>query len=127
PGKTYRVTATGAYYGAEVADLPHVYQLGVIDVGWGAPVALAIPNQPYTLPMYEFIATDTSHQIAFRLAGDGSAPAGYQGSFERFAIWNLALSEVPSPSPYRVQDTVYESSLVNHFDLASNSVGGRWW
>jgi hypothetical protein len=26
-----------------------------------------------------------------------------------------------------LQDVVYESSLANHFDLASNSVGGSWW
>lgn len=31
------------------------------------------------------------------------------------------------PSPFLLRDVVYESTLANHFDLACNSVGARWW
>lgn len=30
-------------------------------------------------------------------------------------------------SPFRLRDVVFESTLSNHFDLACNSVGARWW
>lgn len=126
-GKTYRLQAECALTVSEAigAATPNVYQLGVQSIGWGAPVTLALANTKYTLPSYEFVATATSHAIGFRLAE--AVTRSSTGELERFAIWGVTLSEIPSDSGYRLQDVAYESSLLNHFDLACNSVGARWW
>lgn len=122
-GKVYRVRARGMYVGNLAG--PSLYQLGVVGVGWGEPVDFLPANTPYSFDSFEWIATDTSHEIAFRLAQNAQR-AGY-AKMEDFAIFDVALEEMPSGSSYRLQNTVYESSLLNHFDLANNSVGARWW
>jgi hypothetical protein len=122
-GKVYRVRARGMYVGNLAG--PSLYQLGVVGVGWGEPVDFLPANTPYSFDSFEWIATATSHEIAFRLAQNAQR-AGY-AKMEDFAIFDVALEEMPSGSRYRLQNTVYESSLLNHFDLANNSVGARWW
>lgn len=126
-GKVYRLTANAAFIGSAInAETPAVYALGIHDLDvWAAPGELVTPNLPIGLPTLEFTATATTHAIAFVLAEAVTKTTATD--LERFAIWDIALAEVPSFSPYRLQSIVYESNLANHFDLANNSVGARWW
>lgn len=125
-GKVYRLEMSAAYIGTAIdGNTPTIYQSGVVGLDWGDPIEITAVNTPYELPMLEFEATDTEHEIAFRLAEAVTRPAA--GELERLAVWDIRLAEIPSFSPYRLQSIVYESSLLNHFDLANNSVGARWW
>lgn len=125
PGATYRLSASCGFIGALDAESPNVYQLGVMDIGWASPVEITKANSPFTMPILEFVATATSHEIAFRLAE--TAGRASPADLERFALWGVSLSRMPSGSPFRLQNIVYQSSLINHFDLACNSIGARWW
>lgn len=126
-GAVYRLSARAAYTGTAIgAETPNVYQVGILDLDeWAAAGTLATPNVAVDLPALEFTATATEHEIALRLAE--SVTVTGTADLERVAFWNIDLAEIPSFSPYRLQSIVYESSLANHFDLANNSVGGRWW
>lgn len=53
-------------------------------------------------------------------AGAGNQAMAWQAT-------NLRLTVVGDPQGLQLQDVAYESSLVNHVDLACNSVGARWY
>lgn len=125
-GKVYRLTASAAYVGTVIdANTPVNYQLGVVGIGYAAALSLAVVKQIYDLPVYEFTATATSHAIAFRLHAGVTRTTATE--LERVALFNIQLVEVVSASPYRLSDLNYESTLLNHFDVADNSVGAFWW
>ncbi|QKS15594.1 hypothetical protein HUN59_04615 [Curtobacterium sp. Csp2] len=42
-------------------------------------------------------------------------------------VTSLKVTSVGDPAGLQLQDVAYESSLLNHIDLACNSVGARWW
>lgn len=44
-----------------------------------------------------------------------------------FAVTDMRVVKVGQADQYALQDVGYESTLLNHFDLACNSVGARWY
>lgn len=128
PGRVYRYTANAVWMGEVVqAQYANTYQIGVDGIGWAPAVELSAAKVGYSMGTYEFVATATSHKIGYRLA-ESVTRTGAGTDMEAFAIFDVQLVEMPtSISPFRLQNVAYESSLVNHFDLACNSVGGYWW
>lgn len=147
PGKTYRLNAKGrfrSYYdtgGITAGTGRHVdqYKLGVTGIGDGAngnitgdSVADLPPGTPvYDLPEYEFVATSTSHEIKITMS-EAIARAHVGGGLQQFELFReywetITLHEVAGISDYRLSPIVYESNLVNHFNVACDSVGAFWW
>jgi hypothetical protein len=46
---------------------------------------------------------------------------------EHVAFYDYNLTRVATDLAYRVQDNLYTGTLVDHFDLATQSVGAYWW
>lgn len=42
-------------------------------------------------------------------------------------LTGIRVTRVGDPNGYQLQDVAYEASLLDHIDLACNTVGGRWW
>jgi hypothetical protein len=49
------------------------------------------------------------------------------GVMEHVAVYDYALTKVATDLPYRLQDNQISGTLVDHFDLATQSVGAYWW
>jgi hypothetical protein len=76
------------------------------------------------LPSYSFTAVNPSHVVEITNAAAMTFDAG---QFIQLAFNVIRLVQTSIGAPYRLQDTVFESDLASHFDLACNSVGGYWW
>jgi hypothetical protein len=128
-GKLYRIDATAGYAGSEnplAQHVPNRYKLGVIGVGSGTVgFGFAERSTPYPLETYYFVATASSHQIAVLLGETVILEGGVEG--ESLFVSSLKVQEIQSLSTYVLQDVVYESSLLNHFDLACMSANAFWW
>jgi hypothetical protein len=128
PGRLYRLTAKGAWVGSVGGvETPNQYRLGVRDLDtWGPAIGFSVSKRVYSMGVVEFVAEAEQHAIAFRLEETVTRTGPVE--MEAFAIFEIQLLELPtSISPFRLQSVAFESSLLNHFDLACNSVGGRWW
>lgn len=126
PGTVYRLRASGSWLGS-VGDpgASTIYQMGVIGIGYSDARDFGYTHRVQEFPAFEFVATATTHEMTFRL--HESVTRGAPVEMENFAFFGITLEEIPSSSPYRLQSIAYESSLINHFDLACNSTGARWW
>jgi hypothetical protein len=122
-GKQYRLSGR-AVLTASAAQINN-YRFQVDGIGHGTSITLSGTTLLQTIPNYEFIATSTTHDI--QIAGSEDLTISTTGVMESVAFNQIVLVEVGTDSPYRLQDTVYSSSLANHFDLATRSVGAAWW
>jgi hypothetical protein len=126
PGKSYRVRAnmTGLYddFGDTRAITFALSANGIT----AAPMTLPEPSATVALPWVEFIATGTSALVQIVLAA-ALQPAPADAEAERVAFHGITVTELSSDYRQRLRNTVYESNLANHFDLACNSVGATWY
>jgi hypothetical protein len=73
----------------------------------------------------DFTATSTSHVLKINLTS--TINTGTVGTKEWTVFPNISLDDITPISPYYVQDTVFEGSMAQHFDLATRSGGANWW
>ncbi|MFF0911982.1 fibronectin type III domain-containing protein, partial [Microbacterium enclense] len=122
-GNAYRFTAYGETADADVP--AKVYKLRVVGEGDGPATTLSATGRR-SLGTVEFVADATSAVLQIMLASTVTT-AGAAESVERVAFTGMRLVELVTDYPVRLRETVYESSLANHFDLVCNSVGGSWY
>lgn len=118
-GKAYKFEATGQLIGPAAAT---DYRVSVAGEGTGDPVTLT--TTPTLIPGHEFIA-DTTEVIVMILMNN-TLTMDADEMFENVAFTSIRLLEMATDYPVRLRETVYESNLANHFDLACNSVGASW-
>lgn len=121
-GRKYTLTASATLLAPAQAKW---YRVGVMSIGAGEPAELTTPGAVAVLDPFEFIATATSHVLRVYSA----APVTWTGPgyVEAVAVFDLNLTEERAASPFRLQSTVYEGPLSNHFSYACQSVGAVWW
>lgn len=119
-GRAYRFEATGTISGTP---LGNSYRLRVISEASATPVTLAMT--PKSLGFIEFVADATSAVVQILLA-NAVTVSGAQDGVERVAFTGMRLLELNTDYPQRLRETVLESDLATHFDLACNSVGASW-
>ena len=122
-GKQYRLEGRAVLTNASA--VVKKYRLSVQGIGAASAVTLSGTTVLQTMPQYTFTATSTAHYIEIEVADSYTITS--TGPFERVAFNQIELTEVGTDSPYRVQDNVYTSTLANHFDLVTRSVGASWW
>lgn len=103
----------------------NIYRFAVAGIGNGSSVTLTSVVVGATIPSYTFTATSTTHTIEIELAETFTVSA--TGVQESVAFYNFALTRVATDIAYRVQDNLVSGNLVDHFDLATQSVGAHWW
>jgi hypothetical protein len=119
-GKTYRFEARGTLAGSPRANS---YRITVVSEASGAPVDISMETD---LPYVDFVADSTSVVIRIMLA-EAVTVTGAVEEVERAAFHRLRLTEAVTDYPQRLRETIYESNLANHLDLACNSVGASWF
>jgi hypothetical protein len=102
----------------------NIYRFAVNTIGNGSSVTLTSTTVGATIPSYTFTATSTSHTVQIELAETVSVIVGVM---EHVAFYDFALTRVATDLSYRLQDNAIEASLLDHFDLATQSVGAYWW
>lgn len=122
PGTNYKLNARAVVV-SDVTPAANGYALGVSGIGTGS-TAILTQGTPGTLPEYSFTATGTSHVVQIIMSESTGYAAGW---FEAAAFYEITLTEIPVTSPFRLQDTVYEGPLSQHFTYACDSVGASWW
>ena len=103
----------------------NIYRFAVVGIGNGSSVTLTSTTTGSTIPSYTFTATSTTHTVRIELAESFTVAA--TGLVESVAFYNFALTRVATDLAYRVQDNLVTGTLVDHFDLATQSVGAHWW
>ncbi|MCD5345048.1 hypothetical protein [Agromyces sp. S2-1-8] len=127
PGRTYRVEAMGRML-ENVGGMTGVNQWRLEVAGIANGATATVSSAGYVaIPALQFVATGTAHQIRFAIPGGFTTPSGSATRRFKIALTSIRVIEVARPDDYRLRDVVYESTLANHFDLACNSVGARWW
>lgn len=122
PGKSYGFTAYVSGNALVGADENHWYRASIVGGAFGNEVLGDWAGNP--LPMVVFTATSTTH--TFQIANSRDIVFGQNvGYLARF--WDIRVYEVGIVDDYLLQDVAYESNLSNHYDLACDSVGARWW
>jgi hypothetical protein len=107
------------------ASMPgNIYRFAVNTIGNGSSVTLTSTTVGATIPSYTFTATATSHTVQIELAETVSVVVG---KMEHVAFYDFALTRVAVDLTYRLQDNALNASLLDHFDLATQSVGAYWW
>lgn len=119
-GRAYRFEAYGTRDGAPLGD---AYRLRVVGRSSAAPVTLGTVRT--SLGYIEFVANATTATLQILLA-ESVPVSGAQNSVERAAFTDIKLLELNTDYPQRLRETVLESDLATHFDLACNSVGASW-
>jgi hypothetical protein len=103
----------------------NIYRFAVTGIGNGTSVTLTSTTVGATIPSYTFTATSTTHTVEIELAETFTVTA--TGVQESVAFYDYALTRVATDLAYRVQDNLFTGTLVDHFDLATQSVGATWW
>jgi hypothetical protein len=103
----------------------NIYRFAVTGIGTGTSVTLTSTTVGATIPSYTFTATATTHVVEIELAETFTVST--VGIQENVAFYDYALTRVATDLPYRLQDNAIEASLLDHFDLATQSVGAYWW
>lgn len=119
-GKTYRFEARGTLAGTPKASS---YRLSVVSESDGAPVTVVSDT---ALPYVDFVADSTTVVCRIMLA-QAVTMTGATDEVERVAFHTITLTEAVTDYPQRLRETVYESNLANHLDMACNSVGATWY
>lgn len=122
-GRQYIVSGKAILTTAAMAG--NIYRFAVVGIGNGTSVTLTSTTVGATIPSYTFTATSTTHTIRIELAETFTVTA--TGLQESVAFYNYALTRVATDLTYRLQDNLVTGSLVDHFDLATQSVGAHWW
>jgi hypothetical protein len=102
----------------------NIYRFAVNGIGNGSSVTLTSTTVGATIPSYTFTASSTTHTVQIELAETVSAIVGVM---EHVGFYDYALTRVATDLAYRLQDNNLSASLVDHFDLATQSVGAYWW
>lgn len=123
-GATYRLTGNAVSL-TNTTPPGNTYAFFVSTVGNGSPVTTSNTSTPVTLPSYDFVATASTMTVGVSLLEAASWSSA--DWFEDVAFYNLKLWLIPNTSPYRLQDTVYEGPLSQHYSYACNTVGAAWW
>lgn len=121
-GKAYRFSAYAQL--ADAAALANHYRLAVVSETTGSSVAITTSRA--SLGTIEFVADSTSATLRILLSQTVTVSAA-NDVVERVAFTEISLLELVTDYPVRLRETVYESNLANHFDLACNSVGASWY
>lgn len=121
-GTTYRLEGSIAIV-SPVTPNPNSYAFGVLNKVTGTSTSVTL-GTPSTLPVYTFVATLETHVVRIIMTETTAFTAGW---FEGLALYDFRLTEIPVASPLRLQDTVYEGPLSQHFTYACDSVGASWW
>ena len=103
----------------------NIYRFTVVGIGSGSSVTLTSTTAGATIPSYTFTATATTHVVEIELAETFTVTT--VGIQENVAFYDYALTRVATDLTYRLQDNNLEANLVDHFDLATQSVGAYWW
>lgn len=119
-GKTYRFEARASIAGAPLGTS---YRLSVLTEGAAAAVTVGADT---ALPYLDFVADATTARLRIALAAAVTVP-GATDEVERIAFHTIRLTQAVTDYNQRLRETVYESSLANHLDLACNSVGASWY
>lgn len=122
-GRQYIVSGKAILTTASMAG--NIYRFAVVGIGNGTNVTLTSTTTGATIPSYTFTATSTTHTVRIELAENFTVTA--TGLQESVAFYNFALTRVATDLAYRVQDNQVTGTLVDHFDLATQSVGAHWW
>ncbi|AVR56164.1 minor tail protein [Microbacterium phage BonaeVitae] len=122
-GKAYRFTA-GAQLLAGTTPAIDSYRLRVVSESSAA--AVTVTQLGVGLGYIEFVADAASVTLQI-LAAEPATVAAAADEIERVAFYGVKLLQLATDYPVRLRETVYESSLANHFDLACNSVGASWY
>lgn len=122
PGRSYTISGKAILLTAAVPG--NIYRFAVNGIGNGSSVTLTSTTVGATIPSYTFTASATTHTIQIELAETVSAIVGVM---EHVAFYDYALTRTAVDLAYRVQDNERSASLVDHFDLATQSVGAFWW
>lgn len=136
-GKAYRfymdmaVYVKAGFMPTDVEDA-HWWRSQVDGKAWSPEIRInstgAYGTYPDAMAPLQFVATATTHVIritnsrAFSLAAGGTTNSGVTAYFQ-----NARLTEMTVTDDYVLQDVVYESNLLNHYQLACDSVGARFW
>jgi len=91
---------------------------------WGDSIDMSVTT-PQTLAVRFNPGTQQGAVGIFQRTG-GQLAAGATTALT-IAISDMRVVKIGAPDAYVLQDVGYESSLLNHFDLACNSVGARWY
>jgi hypothetical protein len=102
----------------------NIYRFAVNGIGNGSSVTLSSTTVGSTIPSYTFTASSSTHTVQIELAESVNAIVGIM---EHVAFYDYNLTRVATDLAYRVQDNLYTGTLVDHFDLATQSVGAYWW
>jgi hypothetical protein len=102
----------------------NIYRFSVTGISNGSNVTLTSTTVGATIPSLTFTATSTNHVVEIQLAENVNAIVGVM---EHVAFYDFALTRIATDLPYRLQDNAIEASLLDHFDLATQSVGAYWW
>jgi hypothetical protein len=121
-GRQYVLTAKAILLTA--ATPGNIYRFAVNGIGNGSNVTLTSTTVGATVPAYTFTATSTTHTVQIELAETVSAIVGVM---EHVAFYDFALTRTAVDLAYRLQDNLESASLVDHFDMATESVGAHWW
>lgn len=92
----------------------------------GTSITLTNDNQIATLPPYSFTPTSASASVAVVIT-EAVLASGPLVPAVRVGIFDMSVRELDYVPPQKLRNTVFSSSLDNHFDLACNSVGGSWY
>ncbi len=127
PGRKYRVELAGRAHQTNIPSGATEYAVGIVGMSWSDPVTLNTANKTITFPPYEFVATSDTHTLRVALAENISWSAGSPQYFiEAIYFTGPTVTEYLDETIV-LQDVAYESTLANHFNVASNSVGAVWW
>ena len=103
----------------------NIYRFAVNGIGNGTSVTLTSTTVGATIPSYTFTATATTHTVQIELAETFTVTA--TGIQENVAFYDFALTRTAVDLAYRLQDNLESASLIEHFDIATQSVGAHWW
>lgn len=128
PGETYRVTSAPPVFthtGGPIFNPPA--GLGIVGMGYtttdpsdGGPV------------VFEFVAGASTHHLMLTIGEPVTVQAGdtamvrIVGTPMEFTLERVSQRQARGQNWF-CQSIVYESTLVNHLDVAVNTVRGRWW
>ena len=103
----------------------NIYRFAVTGIGNGTSVTLTSTTTGATIPDYTFTASSSTHTVEIELAE--TFTVSKIGVQESVAFYEYKLTRVATDLAYRVQDNLLTGTLVDHFDLATQSVGAYWW
>jgi len=133
PGATYTLTVHNLSGGTGPV------ALGVVGIGYDVRTAATGPAT------YTFVATDTTHHVFIGPGTTRTIPGDWPDVIPDLP-WTPDMDPMTDPPPglpfmsvsltewrmprgqdWMLQNIVYESTLANHLDLATNTVRGYWW